>query len=593
VKTREFLKSARMAAFRLERSGAEPWVPSNYPALLAVADKVLDAAPDHLRPALRELMTLRASGHAALQRISGRESRYVAAGCFADEGRYRTPGELLFAGPTLYSRTAGHVSVSWGLSADERRFAEESFDDYEALVDARHSLHWRLLELSEDPPAVAFSLRALTEHADEDALRRLPASDLFASKQDRDERRLLKYLKTFDTGRKIENRHEELWLLFRGTGLRAPDRGACPGFDDTIARIAAHEVSGLYDCYERAPDELERAHAARSYAELLRVGLHEERPASVYSNIGRLIDWDRHDLPVLAESMLDELDSVSRFSLDRSREFDEVVQTLRDAPSSPAAQIFRDRVGAKLLLAFTRPVLVALCVLPDAQSAESLGVADGKVHLLTWPADDEPAAVCGDALDDQRDIDPEDWARILAGRDEQVLCSTCRRTRWPHALQQLSPTPGLDQASHDTLKPIVDAALQQALEHGYWRNPPEEEIVAALSEPVGQRLEHELLAQGTSIREHALEHLDQLPDSYLKQFKRLADAGADLSPPVEEHRDEWAAFLMTHKRFGESAFWYTAICHHNGASTIGTPSRRVHRDDVSDLPHRRPQRAAS
>jgi hypothetical protein len=593
MKTREFLESARMATFELERSGAKPWVPSNYPALLAIADEVLDAAPDHLRPALGELMTTRASAHAALQRISEREGRYVAAGCFASEARYRTGDELLFPGPSLYTRTVGSVSVSWGLSTDERRFAEESFDDYEALVDARHDLSWMLLRLSEDPPAVAFSLQALTEHADDDALKRIPVGDLFASEKDRDERRLLKYLKTFDTVRKVENRREELERLFRGTGVRAPDHGACPGFDDAIARIAAHEVSRLYDCYERVPDARERAYATRAYAELLRTSVHEERSASVFSSADHLIDWDRHDLPVLAESMLDELDSVSRFSLGRSREFEQVLQALRNAPTSPAAQIFRDRVDAKLMLAFTGPVLRALRVLPDAESAAWLGVANGTVHLLTWPADDQPAAVCGAALDDERDVEPEDWARILTGRDEQVLCSACRRTRWPHALQQLSPTPGLDQASHDTLKPIVDAALQQAIERGYWRDPSEEEIVAALTEPVGQRLGHELLAQGTSIREHALECLDLLPGSYLKQLERLAEAGADVSPPVDEQRDAWAAYLMTSERVDEMAFWYKAICHRSGASTIGTPTRHVHRDDLSDLPHRRPIRSCS
>ncbi|HXE94260.1 MAG TPA: hypothetical protein VN544_10705 [Gaiellaceae bacterium] len=593
MKTREFLESARMAAFQLERSGAEPWVPSNYPAFLAIADEVLDASPDHLRPILSDLMEKRASAHAALQRISERERSYVAAGCFADGARYTRPGELLFSGPSLYSRSAGYVSVAWGLSADERRFAEESFDDYEVLVDARHDLSRMLLRLSEEPPAVGFSLQVLMEHADDDSLKRVPVSDLFASRQHRDERRLLKYLKTFDTARKVENRREELWLLFQGTGVRAPDRGACPGFDDVIALITANEVSGLYDCYEKTPDQREREYAARAFAELFRASLHEERPASVYSSASRLIDWDRHDLPVLAESMLDEFDKVSRFSLDRSREFDVVLRTLRDAPSSPAAQIFRDRVAAKLMLAFTGPVLVALRVLPDAESAGWLGVANGTAHLLTWPAGDEPTAVCGVALDDERDIDPEDWARILTGRDEQMLCSACRRTRWPHALQQLSPTPGLDQASHDALKPIVDAALQQAIERRYWRNPSQEEIVAALVEHVGRRLEHELLAQGSSIHEHALKRLDELPDSYLKQLERLAEAGADLSPPVEEQRDAWVAFLMAPERFGEMAFWYKAICHRSGESTIGTPSRYVHRDDVSDLPHRRTRAAAS
>lgn len=210
VKTREFLRAARKAAFRLQRSGAEPWVPSNYPAFLAIADEVLDAAPDHLRPAIEELMTMRASAHAALQRISAREDHYVGAGCFANSARYRTAGDLLFAGPSLYSRSTGYVSVNWELSADERRFAEESFDDYEALVDARQGLSWRLMELCEDPPVVGFSLQALMEHADEDTLRRIPVSDLFAFEGSRDERRLLKYLKTFDTARKAERRREDL-----------------------------------------------------------------------------------------------------------------------------------------------------------------------------------------------------------------------------------------------------------------------------------------------------------------------------------------------------------------------------------------------
>lgn len=570
----------------LERSGAEPWIPAQYPSLLEAVDELLDDLPERMRPSVGALFKLRASAHAALQRIWEREDRYIAAGRFSDRARRRVEGELLFGGPSLYSRYAGSVSIGWSLEGDERRFAEECFKDYEALAEARHDLYFGFLDLHENPPTFEFSVDAVLESADDALLARVPVRDIFAPRGEANERRLTRYLKTFDTERKARNRRSELETLLAEAGIKAPHQGDYPGFDAALDLIAARDTRELFSYWTDEPDRAERRHTEQAYAELLRAGLHEYRHISPTRYACQLMDWNRETLPVLAAWLLEDVKESSTRPWTRSDAFEAVLEVLRDAPGRGARHELRQWLSAQLIADLAQPAILALRVLPDAHRAETLPVADGVVHLWQPEESDDMVTVCGEQPDDEIYDAIHDWARLLGGEGDYLVCPTCRRSRWPHALQRLSPTPGLDRPAHEAIAAIVDAALDQAVRDGYWSDPGRDMVIAALVNPVLDRVQQQLVAQGTSVYERALQALDELPDSYLNHLRRLAKSGRDVTPPIQDESAAWAILQMVYTQQSEMAFWYQAICRRADANPVGVPSRAVQRDRVGDLPHR-------
>jgi hypothetical protein len=574
-------------ACRLERSGAEPWIPAQYPSLLEAVDQLLDDLPERMRPSVGDLFKTRASAHAALQRVWAREDQYVAAGYFADRARYRVEGELLFGGPSLYSRYAGSVSIDWSLEGDKRRFAEECFKDYEALVEARQDLYVGFLDLHENPPTFDFSVEAVLESADDALLAKVPVRDLFAPLGRANERRLARYLKAFDTERKVRNRRSELETLLTEAGTKAPHQGDCPGFDTALELIAARDVREFFSYWTDEPDRAEGRHTVQAYAALLRGGLHESRHISPTRYACQLMDWNRETLPVLAAWLLEDLKESSTRPWTRSDAFDAALKVLRDAPDRGAKHELRQWLAAQLIADLAQPAILALRVLPDAHRAESLPVAAGVVHLWQHEESDDMVTVCGAEPDDEIYDAINHWALLLGGEGDSSVCPTCRRSRWPHSLQRLSPTPGLDLPAHDAIAAIVDAALDQAVQDGYWSDPDRNRVIETLLNAVLDRIQQQLVAQGTSVYERALQALDELPESYLSHLRRLAASGRDVTPPVQDESAAWTIRQMTYTQQSEMAFWYQAICRHAGANPVGVPSRAVRRDRVGDLPHRK------
>jgi hypothetical protein len=299
------------------------------------------------------------------------------------------------------------------------------------------------------------------------------------------------------------------------------------------------------------------------------------------------MDWNRERLPVLAAWLLEDVEERSTRPWTRSEAFEAVLEVLRDAPGRGARHELRQWLAAQLITDLAQPAVCALRILPDAHRAETLPVTGGVVHLWQPEESENMATVCGEEPDDEIYDAIDRWARLLGGEGDYSVCPTCRRSRWPHALQRLSPTPRLDRPAHEALAIIVDAALDRAVLNGYWTDPIRDAIIDALANPVLDRIQQQLVAQGTSVDDLALQALDELPGSYLNHLRRLAESGFDVRPPVRDETEAWTVLKMSHTQQSDMAFWYRAICRRAGANPVGVPSRAVRRDLVADLPHRR------
>ena len=582
----ELCRRARRAGYRLERTGAEAWVPASYPTLLTVVDDVLDDAPIRLHAAMQGLSDAREAARSALRRVRAREDRYLAEGQFVQRARHREPDALLFDGPSLYHRGAYGSSIQWGLDDASHAFATESADDYEVLVDIRRRLHHDLLILAQEPPILSFSVAALLESADEAVRTRIPISDLFAPPPRGDGPRLTRYLKTFDTERKIRNRLAELERLFTLAQVRAPERGACPSFDDALDLIATQEAPSLFAECEDEPDRAELSHTKRAYVQLLRANMHHPRYIDPVEDAWPLADWGRDHLPVLVSPLLERIDEASLHGWRSDKALDAALCALRNAPDRQARKALHSHLTERLVSLLGQPAVAVLHLLPDAERATRLLVTNDLAHLSASADPGELITACGADAETEIYTDPEDWACLISGGNRLTLCSSCRASAWPHALQQLSPTPGLDQPSHDALVSVASSVVDDATRDGYWTLPDDGVVVDALARPVAERLEAQFTVQGFSLRDHALAVLDGLPNSYIDHLRRLAVNGANVSPPVHASRDTWAAAQMSSDSRSEMAFWYGTICRRAGVSPVGTPSRTVSRDEIDSLPHR-------